>query len=165
MNLLYFYFSLRNPRHSTWTSKYIFNCFLLIFMSGFYCEVYVDCTSSSISSDFLSCWLFHEAWHGIKAQGLEFESWFLQFIKTLLLLPSLSTYRPLYSSVCLFFFYSCLSITRERGCCEVYRGIALALSTSSDFWLRWLVHEAWQLLPFLWFHFFISNITNAFVLL
>jgi hypothetical protein len=25
---------------------------------------------------------------------------------------------------------------------EVYKWIVLALSTSSDFWLRWLVHEA-----------------------
>jgi hypothetical protein len=25
---------------------------------------------------------------------------------------------------------------------EVYKWIALAISTGSDFWLRWLVHEA-----------------------
>src|SRR4051812_20692802 len=27
---------------------------------------------------------------------------------------------------------------------KVYKWIALALSISTDFWLRWLVHEAWQ---------------------
>jgi hypothetical protein len=27
-------------------------------------------------------------------------------------------------------------------CIEVYKWIVLALSISSDFWLRWLVHEA-----------------------
>jgi hypothetical protein len=35
----------------------------------------VDCLALSISSDFWLCWLVYEAWHGIRAQGLEFETW------------------------------------------------------------------------------------------
>jgi hypothetical protein len=31
---------------------------------------------------------------------------------------------------------------RNVDCVEVYKWIVLALSISSDFWLRWLVHEA-----------------------
>jgi hypothetical protein len=31
------------------------------------------------------------------------------------------------------------------GGVEVYKWIVLALSISSDFWLRCLVHEAWQM--------------------
>jgi hypothetical protein len=30
----------------------------------------------------------------------------------------------------------------EDGVVEVYKWIVLAISISSDFWLRWLVHEA-----------------------
>jgi hypothetical protein len=43
--------------------------------------------SLSISSDFWLRWLMHEAWHGIRAQGLEFESWFLQFIVKIVVAP------------------------------------------------------------------------------
>jgi hypothetical protein len=39
------------------------------------------------SSDFWLRWLVHEAWHGIRAQGLEFESWFSQFIVKIAVAP------------------------------------------------------------------------------
>jgi hypothetical protein len=87
----------------------------------------------SISSDFWLCWLVHEAWHGIRAQGLVFKSWFSQFIVKLLSPPFVST--------C---WLSLLSSHVSEGI-EVYKWIVLAISISLDFWLRLLVHEVWQL--------------------
>jgi hypothetical protein len=47
----------------------------------------VNCLALSISSDFWLRWLVHEAWHGIRVQGLEFESWFSQFIVKIVVAP------------------------------------------------------------------------------
>ena len=62
--------------------------------------------------------------------------------------PSMSTYRPLESYVSFARRRSLpvaradFSLSHVIGGVEVYKWIALALSISSDFWLRWLVHEA-----------------------
>jgi hypothetical protein len=86
-----------------------------------------------ISSDFWLRWLVHEVWHGIRAQGLDFESWFSQFIVKLLLPPFVST------------CWLSLLPSHVSGDVEVYKWIVQALSISSDFWLRWLVYEAWHI--------------------
>jgi len=50
-------------------------------------SVYVDCLALSISLDLWLHWLVHDTWHGIRAQGLDFESRLSQFIQNLLITP------------------------------------------------------------------------------
>jgi hypothetical protein len=102
----------------------------------------VDYLALSIRTNFWLRWLVHEAWHGIRAQSLEFESSLSQFIQKLLLPPSESTYMPLE----LYLWVStCWLVSRHTwgGVLSVYVDF-LALSINSDFWLRWLLHETWQ---------------------
>jgi hypothetical protein len=78
-----------------------------------------------------------------------FKFWLSQFIVKLLL-PSVLVYRitydirprirplvPIFESL---HVVTCPS--HVSGGVEVYMWIVLTLSISSDFWLRWLVHEA-----------------------
>jgi hypothetical protein len=75
----------------------------------------------SISSDFWLRWLVHEAWYGIRAQGLMFKSWFRNLLQNCCCPPFVSTY------------WLSLLPSHVSGGVEVYKWIVLALSISSDF--------------------------------
>jgi hypothetical protein len=73
----------------------------------------------SISSDFWVRWLVHEAWHGIRAQGLEFESWFSQFIVKIAVAPLCVHVLTFSSPICVHVLTFSSPVTREWGCWSI----------------------------------------------
>ena len=109
-------------------------------------SVYVDCLALSICSDFWLRWLLHEAWHGIRVHGLEFRVLAFAIYPKNCYCPPLPSSESTYMPLELYLRVStCWLVSRHTwgGVLSVYVD-CLALSISSDFWLRWLLREAWQ---------------------